>query len=599
MSTKAILWGFALLILTMTSTLWAVEKDEAVIEERAQARLSVQPTELINLVQWTEAEGGNGHWYAVNPVRTHWQGARLVAESMTHDSLVGHLATITSAEENQFVVANVLAGTLQPMPYDVDQFYLAAAYNGVAWDWLTGEPFGYVNWGTDEPNNVGTENAIAMFGPNNTDPRRTFGTWNSVVLSDTTISPVHSAWSVVEFEPGFQPSNLINLVQWSIAEGGNDHWYAVYPLRTSWKNASVAARALTQDTLPGHLVTITSAAENQFIVDNVLTGTSQPMPFDIDQFYVGSVFNGAVWNWLSGEPFVYTNWGSGEPNNLGTEIALAIFGPNNNSPLRALGAWNSVVLSTATTSPVHNAWSIIEFEPSSPLVEPIRLAQWTKSTGGNGHWYGIYPVRTDFNSAMLTTKIMVHDSLRGHLATISSFAENQFIVNQILTGTSQPMPFGIDQFYVDAAHDGTSWVWLTEEPFIFTRWGTGEPNNPGLENAAAIFGPNNTDWRRVLGYWNSVVLSDLKTDPVHNAWSVVEFEPGLWECTGTTGDLNLSGNVDLSDLSMLVGYLVTGDFVLLSNGESNVNGTGAIDLSDLSMLITFLTVGGVALPNCP
>ncbi len=599
MGIKSIFLKCALIAVLLVSTLWAGARAELVSQERTPSRLAIQPTELINLVQWTEAEGGNGHWYAVNPVRTHWQGARLIAESMTHDSLVGHLATITSAEENQFVVANVLAGTLQPMPYDVDQFYLAAAFNGVAWEWPTGESFTYTNWGIDEPNNVGAENAIAIFGPNNTDPRRTFGTWNSVVLSDTTTNPVHNAWSIVEFEAGFQPSNLINLVQWTAAEGGNDHWYAVYPSRISWRSASVAALAMVHNSLPGHLASITSVAENQFIVDNVLSGTSQPMPFDIDQFYLGSVFNGATWNWLSGETFDYSNWGIGEPNNPGTENALAVFGPNNTNPQRALGTWNSVVMSTATTNPLHNAWSIIEFEPAAPPVDPINLVQWPKNSGGNGHWYGIYPVRTHFNGAKLATESLVHENLKGHLASISSLAENQFITNQVLAGTSQPMPYGIDQFYLGVIHNGVSWGWLTAEPFGYAHWGTSEPNNAGIENAAAIFGPNNTDPRRVLGYWNSVILSDITTDPIHNAWSVVEFEPGLWECTGTTGDLNLSGNVDLSDLSMLVGYLVTGDFELLSNGETNVNGIGAIDLSDLSMLITFLTVGGVTLPNCP
>src|SRR5512138_2814905 len=64
--------------------------------------------DLINLVQWLKADGGNDHWYAVYPVTTHWQGAKAAVEALVQDSLPGHLATISSAEENQFITTHVL-----------------------------------------------------------------------------------------------------------------------------------------------------------------------------------------------------------------------------------------------------------------------------------------------------------------------------------------------------------------------------------------------------------------------------------------------------------------------------------------------------------
>src|SRR5690606_9693424 len=51
-------------------------------------------------VLWSEIDGGNGHSYQVVVVNggISWQDAKLAAENMG-----GHLATITSAQENTFV----------------------------------------------------------------------------------------------------------------------------------------------------------------------------------------------------------------------------------------------------------------------------------------------------------------------------------------------------------------------------------------------------------------------------------------------------------------------------------------------------------------
>jgi len=70
-------------------------------------------------------------------------------------------------------------------------------------------------------------------------------------------------------------------------------------------------------------------------------------------------------------------------------------------------------------------------------------------------------------------------------------------------------------------------------------------------------------------------------------------------CIGTTGNVNEAGIVDLSDLSMLVSYLIGGISSLPCMDEANVNGVGIVDLSDLSLLVSYLTGGGSTLPTCP
>ena len=69
-------------------------------------------------------------------------------------------------------------------------------------------------------------------------------------------------------------------------------------------------------------------------------------------------------------------------------------------------------------------------------------------------------------------------------------------------------------------------------------------------------------------------------------------------CQGKTGNVNMLGIVDLSDLSALVSYLTGGGYVLPCVPAANVNTLGIVDLSDLSALVSYLTGGGYVLPNC-
>ncbi|PWB72757.1 hypothetical protein C3F09_06125, partial [candidate division GN15 bacterium] len=70
-------------------------------------------------------------------------------------------------------------------------------------------------------------------------------------------------------------------------------------------------------------------------------------------------------------------------------------------------------------------------------------------------------------------------------------------------------------------------------------------------------------------------------------------------CEGIRGNVNMSGIVDLADLSALVSYLTGGGYVIPCQDEANVNGTGIIDLADLSALVSYLTGGSFVLPACP
>lgn len=103
-------------------------------------------------------------------------------------------------------------------------------------------------------------------------------------------------------------------IQWSVQSGGNGHWYQLDPQARSWPEASALAAARG-----GHLATIRSAAENAFVV---ALSTTPPPGINrtcwLGGYQVpGSCEPGCGWRWVTDEPFDFTLWGAGEPNNAG------------------------------------------------------------------------------------------------------------------------------------------------------------------------------------------------------------------------------------------------------------------------------------------
>ncbi|MBD3401313.1 hypothetical protein GF420_00335 [candidate division GN15 bacterium] len=468
-----------------------------------------QPDSLFNVVQWPASEGGNDHWYAVFPERVSWETARTIAESFELDTLSGYLATVTSPEENQFIL-NYVLDSLDAIG-SPGQLYLGGMYDEGDWLWVTDEAFEYSQWAAGEPNNVGTENAIAM--------RTSSGYWNNVIPNGAPGS-VHLEWSIIEFgsvdTTSQELDSLIHLVQWPIAEGGNDHWYAVYPERVPWQTARQLAETFEHDTLTGYLATITSETENQFVFDHVLGGLdSLGSPF---QLYLGGQYDFSEWQWLSGEGWDYENWALGEPNNLGLENAMAMRFTD--------GEWNNVVANGDPGS-VHREWSVIEFGTPGTTPEPldslVHLVEWSETEGGNGHWYAVFPYREPWETAEAIAATFTLDTMSGYLATVNSLEENQFIYDAVLSGLDTlGSPW---QLYLGGAHHLDQWYWLTNEPFIFTHWASGEPNNIGVETAMAMrFGD---------GFWNNVRPTDA-SGSIHREWSIIEF--GTADTTVTPPD---------------------------------------------------------------
>jgi hypothetical protein len=92
----------------------------------------------------------------------------------------------------------------------------------------------------------------------------------------------------------------------------NGHYYLIVEQETTWQQARLLAESMVFMGVQGHLATITSEAENTFVTTQLgdtagaWLGGKQPP---------GSSEPEGGWGWITGEPWVYTNWDEGEPNN--------------------------------------------------------------------------------------------------------------------------------------------------------------------------------------------------------------------------------------------------------------------------------------------
>jgi hypothetical protein len=132
-------------------------------------------------------------------------------------------------------------------------------------------------------------------------------------------------------------------IEWSTDVGGNGHFYEVILVSEgiTWENANVAALEAG-----GYLATITSAEENTFV--HSLAACNPDFWTDggicgpwLGGFQAeGSIEPSGGWQWVTGEPFIYTNWTINEPDNGtgGTEHWLQFW--DGRTPMPYASTWN-------------------------------------------------------------------------------------------------------------------------------------------------------------------------------------------------------------------------------------------------------------------
>ena len=242
--------------------------------------------------------------YLVFDIGMTWHEAKAYCESIG-----GHLATITSQDEQNCIEA-LLEGHTKNI------YWLGAtdeAQEG-QWEWITGEPFEYANWNYEAPNNSGgIEHYLHIYRISFLD--NLAYKWNDLAarINDGGFWSNENSGFICEWEPGTRGN--IEAIS-SDATNFNGNAYKVYDMGMTWYEAKAYC-----ENLGGHLATITSQAEQDFI-EGLIENHDRNIYWlgGTDEAYEGQ------WEWVTGEPFEYKNWDYGEPNNVNeNEHYLHIF----------------------------------------------------------------------------------------------------------------------------------------------------------------------------------------------------------------------------------------------------------------------------------
>ena len=326
----------------------------------------------------------------------------------------GHLVTVSSKEENDFVL------TLSK-DAGLDQLIWLGAYadGDRNWLWVTDEDFSYTNWHNGEPNNSGgNEDRLNMTES---------GTWNDI--------SIHSNARMISFICEYEDT-AIDASQYKPSKISldNDSKYELYTNKVTWKTAKAICEAKG-----GHLVIVNNSDENSFVSSFAQT-----------DIWMGITDNQKEGQWVDvfGDTISYSNWGENQPDNH--------FMCENYGEMYKNGTWND-----------HKNFAkvafICEYDNATSSLKPTV----TKSFGG--HKYELYNIHTSWNQAY-----KICEDLGGHLVTISTKEENDFVMNLSKDSVNKAMWLG----GADYGSEG-KWYWVTAEPFSYTNWSTNEPNNSG------------------------------------------------------------------------------------------------------------------------
>jgi len=211
----------------------------------------------------------NNHIYALYDYTMAYDFAEKICGEMG-----GHLATITSAEENSTIVELLDYG-------DADSYWLGAKNNygstyndnNLPFAWCTGEPFSYTNWAAGEPSHSGTNATSEHF----MEIRKSYGyKWNDV-------KNVHTATSkgfILEID-------IANLSPAASTTYGKNY-YIRFDQTMPWTEAQAFC-----ESIGGHLVTISSKEEDEAITDLLKNDSGTPI-----WYYIGANNSSGSWKWV-------------------------------------------------------------------------------------------------------------------------------------------------------------------------------------------------------------------------------------------------------------------------------------------------------------
>ena len=138
------------------------------------------------------------------------------------------------------------------------------------------------------------------------------------IINESTGAVLTKATLQIQVKAAEQPANNRQSQRPSyvpvVAEEWNGHYYCLYNSgQSAWEDAKAFC-----ESVKGHLVTISSAAENDFVYNYMKNCGYQSAYFGLKRVQ-------GQWTWCNGESVSYTNWAPGEPNNHGGTESYGMF----------------------------------------------------------------------------------------------------------------------------------------------------------------------------------------------------------------------------------------------------------------------------------
>jgi hypothetical protein len=417
------------------------------------------------------------------------------------------------------------------------------------------------------------------------------------------------SFAVTESAQAQQPA----AVQWRVEDGGNGHWYRKDPTFRTWPAARATAAASG-----GHLATIRSLAENQFVFSLTTPPTTpQDRTCWLGGFQApGSCEPGCGWAWVTGEPFEFQYWAIGEPNNsFGDELYLHIYVSDRwNDAGPPVGAESMIEWSTDCNNdgivdygqcrdgslPDFDADNVPDCcERNEPCTVGHYPRQWRVEDGGNGHWYELV-----ISGPLTWGAARDRAEMRGgYLATPTSPAENAFIiplanhpeawVEDCCGNTGGPWLGGYQPI---GASPQDPWRWVTGEPWDWAGWAPGEPNNgfqPGILVTAMLgYPPLNQNFRG----WADGFADGTSPD------YPIQFPLDVSFIAEYSADCNNDGIVDygqilLGELTDLDANGIPDTCEVVSCNDADLTQNGTVDGADLGAILAFWGPTGQVLPQ--
>ncbi len=162
-------------------------------------------------------------------------------------------------------------------------------------------------------------------------------------------------------------------------------------------------------------------------------------------------------------------------------------------------------------------------------------------------------------------------ALGGHLATTADQSEMDFLLN--LLGSANVKPVWLGGW--EPTEGG--WEWVTNEPFNYTNWCGGEPNEAFAGEDFISVGTGGTTCWNDSRNWFTV-----------DGLFIVEFEL----CCESSGSANGDSNVGIADVTFIIARIFAGGPTPDCNDEADADGNNTVNIADITYLIARIFAGG-------